>query len=197
MSKFTFKEEIQTAINSLISFDAADRSHKGSQTEYAKTNIREWRKACQAVIKLIGKLSNKQRDALLIASNLATLAGRKNKDTRIAWLYLGGKNGLKVVKLIEADKLGEATTIRGIVAKAKKEIEPPQSRPNATKAGQGKKQVSFTAGKDAKAAKATTTQAQLEVLEAAAKAHGFDLYTFFEAWSVESKEPAQKLVANG
>lgn len=197
MSNFTFKTEIQTAINSLISFDAKDKSFKGSQTEYAKINIRAWRLACQAIVKKTGKLAAKQRDAVLIASNLATLAGRANKDTRLAWDYLGGKNGLQVVKLIEADKLGEATTIRGIVAKAKKEIEPKQSRPNATKAGQGttKKQVSFKAG--AKPAKATTHEQKLALLEEVAQAHGFNLIDFFNEWSEEAAEPAQKIAANG
>ena len=195
MTKAIFKDNIQAAINSLVAFDAKAKSFEGTQSEYAMAHIREWRTACQTIVKKTAHLPAKQRDAALIKMKLNILAGRANRDTRLAWYYLGGKNGLQVVKLVEAGRVGGATKIRGIVAKAKKEIEPKQTR--AAKSGQGKckKQVSFNAS--VKPAKAKTIQAQLEVLEAAAKEYGFDLYAFFETWSAESNEPAQKLVANG
>ena len=197
MTKVIFKENIQTAINSLVAFDAKDRSFQGTQAEYAKAHIREWRTACQAIVKKTAHLPAKQRDAALVKMGLNILAGRSNKDVRIAWYYLGGKNGLQVVKLIEADKLGASTTIRGIISKARKEIEPKQTR--AAKSGQGKtkKQVSFTAGKNAKITKVTTKEQKLALLEEVAQAHGFNLIDFFNEWSEEAAEPAQKLVANG
>ena len=197
MTKVIFNENIQAAINSLVAFDAKANSFEGTQSEYAIAHIREWRTACQAIVKKTAKLQSKQRDAALIKMKLNVLAGRANRDTRLAWEYLGGKNGLQVVKLVEAGRVGGATKIRGIVAKAKKEIEPKQTR--AAKSGQGKtkKQVSFTAGKNAKPTKVTTREQKLALLEEVAQAHGFNLIDFFNEWSEEAAEPAQKLVANG
>ena len=195
-----FSQDVQAAINSLISFDAKAGSFEGSQSDYAKANIHSWHLAAKAVLKKIGKLQGKKRDTALVKMNLATLAGRANKDTRLAWQELGGKNGLPIVKLVEAGKVGGAIKVRGIVSKAKALIDAkakgkstlctPNSR--KPKSGQGGKTVSFKTGK-----KATTHDQKLAVLEAAAQAHGFNLIDFFNEWSEEAAEPAQKLAANG
>lgn len=192
-----FSQDVQEAINSLISFDAKAGSFEGSQSDYAKANIHSWHLAAKAVLKKIGKLQGKKRDAALIKMNLATLAGRANKDTRLAWQELGGKNGLPIVKLVEAGKVGGAIKVRGIVSKAKALIDAKAKGkstpiPRKPKSGQGGKTVSFKTGK-----KATTHDQKLAVLEAAAQAHGFNLIDFFNEWSEEAAEPAQKIAANG
>jgi len=187
----------QENINSLVAFDTIEKNvladlHTTQSARFA-TDCEKIQKGAVVVIAEIKDLTGKARDAKLIEIGCGHAAG--NRDVIAGYTKFADPIiGKRICSKAKAGKLGKCASIRGAVASDNKDENPKASR--KPKSGQGKpKQVSFKAG--AKPAKATTTQAQLEVLEAAAKEHGFDLYTFFEVWSTESNEPAQKIAANG
>lgn len=186
----------QENINTLVAFDTLEKNViadlNATQSERFSKGCEKMQKGAAVITAQIAGLTGKARDAKLIKIGAGHIAG--NRDEIAAYAkFADPVIGKRICQKAKAGKLGKCASIRGAVASDNKDETPKASR--KPKSGQGKKQVSFKAG--AKPAKATTTQAQLEVLEAAAKEHGFDLYTFFEAWSAESNEPAQKIAANG
>tara|TARA_R100001510_G_C7601234_1_gene167738 strand:+ start:304 stop:891 length:588 start_codon:yes stop_codon:yes gene_type:complete len=186
----------QENINTLVAFDTIEKNVMAdlyaTQSERFAADCEKIQKGAAVITARVAGLTGKVRDAELRKIGAGHIAGNRDAITAYA-KFADPVIGKRICQKAKAGKLGKCASIRGAVASDHKDETPKASR--KPKAGQGKKQVSFKAG--AKPAKATTTQAQLEVLEAAAKEHGFDLYTFFEAWSAESNEPAQKLVANG
>jgi len=186
----------QENINTLVAFDTIQKNVMddlyATQSARFAADCEKIQKGAAVITAQIAGLTGKARDAKLIKIGAGHIAG--NRDEIAAYAkFADPVIGKRICTKAKAGKLGKCASIRGAVASDNKDETPKASR--KPKSGQGKKQVSFKAG--AKPAKATTTQAQLEVLEAAAKEHGFDLYTFFEAWSAESNEPAQKIAANG
>ena len=186
----------QENINTLVAFDTIQKNVMddlyATQSARFAADCEKIQKGAAVITAQIAGLTGKARDAKLIKIGAGHIAG--NRDEIAAYAkFADPVIGKRICAKAKAGKLGKCASIRGAVASDNKDETPKASR--KPKSGQGKKQVSFKAG--AKPAKATTTQAQLEVLEAAAKEHGFDLYTFFEAWSAESNEPAQKIAANG
>ena len=187
--------DIKTALNFLIVFDNAESNFAQSQADTFAERFPEIRKACQHIVKHVGKAVKKERDAKLRELGLAYVVNDAAKrDIIAAYVTIAGKQGTAIGKAAKAGKLGKCSTIRGAVASFTRanKTTPPQQR--APKSGQGKtKQVSFVAKK-----KPTTVAAKLELLEAVATANGFSFTDFVAEWSAEAAEPATiKKAANG
>jgi len=186
----------QENINTLVAFDTIEKNVMAdlyaTQSERFANGCEKMQKGAAVITAQIAGLTGKARDAKLIKIGSGHIAG--NRDAIAAYAkFADPVIGKRICTKAKAGKLGKCASIRGAVASDNKDETPKASR--KPKAGQGKKQVSFKAG--AKPAKATTHDQKLAVLEAAAQAHGFNLIDFFNEWSEEAAEPAQKLAANG
>ena len=194
-----FTKEIRAAINSLVYFDAANVAHGDTQAEYLAKNIRNMRKGSQAVVASYEGMKGPKRDQHLRDNELPQIAGRANTNTRLAWEYLAGPAGARMVQRAEKRQLGRVATILGAkkadekIVKAKSGDDTKKQR--APKSGQGKtKQVSFVAnGK-----KPVTLADKLAALEAFAESQGFSFTDFVAEWTdeVEAGDTGKK-AANG
>jgi len=188
--------DIKTAMNFLIVFDNAESNFEQSQAETFAERFPEIRKACQHIVKHVGKSVKKERDAKLRELGLAYVVNDAAKrDIIAAYVTIAGKQGTAIGKAAKAGKLGKCSTIRGAVASFNRanKTTPPKQR--APKSGQGKtKQVSFVAnGK-----KPVTLADKLAALEAFAESQGFSFTDFVAEWTdeVEAGDTGKK-AANG
>ena len=147
-----FTKEIRAAINSLVYFDAANVAHGETQAEYLAKNIRDMRKGAQAVVGSYKGMKGPKRDQHLRDNEVPQIAGRANTNVRLAWEYLAGAAGARMVQRAEKGQLGKVTTILG-AKKADEKIVRDKKGGDTTKqsrkprqAGTGDaKQVSFVA----------------------------------------------------
>lgn len=194
-----FTKEIRAAINSLVYFDAANVAHGETQAEYLAKNIRDMRKGAQAVVGSYKGMKGPKRDQHLRDNEVPQIAGRANTNTRLAWEYLAGAAGARMVQRAEKGQLGRVTTILGAkkadekIVKAKSGDTTTQSRKPRQPNAADKKQVSFTAtGK-----KPVTIADKLAALEAFAEAQGFSFVEFVAEWTAEADADTTKKAANG
>lgn len=194
-----FTKEIRAAINSLVFFDAANVAHGETQAEYLAANIRDMRKGAQAVVGSYKGMKGPKRDQHLRDNEVPQIAGRANTNVRLAWEYLAGPAGARMVQRAEKGQLGKVTTILGAkkadekIVKAKSGDTTTQTRKPRQAGTTEKKEVSFVAKK-----KPTTVAAKLELLEAVAQANGFSFTDFVAEWTAEVEaDDAGKKVANG
>lgn len=194
-----FTKEIRAAINSLVFFDAANVAHGETQAEYLAKNIRDMRKGAQAVVGSYKGMKGPKRDQHLRDNEVPQIAGRANTNTRLAWEYLAGSAGARMVQRAEKGQLGKVTTILGAkkadekIVRDKKGADTKQSRKPRQAGTTEKKEVSFVAKK-----KPQTVAAKLELLEAVALANGFSFTDFVAEWTAEVEaDDAGKKVANG
>ena len=194
-----FTKEIRAAINSLVYFDAANVAHGETQAEYLAKNIRDMRKGAQAVVGSYKGMKGPKRDQHLRDNEVPQIAGRANTNVRLAWEYLAGPAGARMVQRAEKGQLGKVTTILGAkkadekIVRDKKGGDTKQSRKPRQAGTTEKKEVSFVAKK-----KPQTVAAKLELLEAVALANGFSFTDFVAEWTAEVEaDDAGKKVANG
>lgn len=194
-----FTKEIRAAINSLVFFDAANVAHGETQAEYLAANIRDMRKGAQAVVGSYKGMKGPKRDQHLRDNEVPQVAGRANTNTRLAWEYLAGPAGARMVQRAEKGQLGKVTTILGAkkadekIVRDKKGADTKKTRAPRQPNAADKKQVSFTAtGK-----KPVTIADKLAALEAFAEAQGFSFVEFVAEWTAEADADTTKKVANG
>ena len=141
-----------------------------------------------------------KRDQWLRDNEVPQIAGRPNTNTRLAWEYLAGAAGARMVQRAEKGQLGKVATILG-AKKADEKIVRDKKGGDATKQSRKPRQagttektpVSFVAKK-----KPQTVAAKLELLEAVAQANGFSFTDFVAEWTAEVEaDDAGKKVANG
>lgn len=194
-----FTKEIRAAINSLVYFDATNAAHGASQAEYLAENIRDMRKGAQAVVAGYKGMKGPKRDQWLRDNEVPQIAGRPNTNTRLAWEYLAGAAGARMVQRAEKGQLGKVATILGAkkadekIVRDKKGADTKKTRAPRQPNAADKKQVSFTAtGK-----KPVTIADKLAALEAFAEAQGFSFVEFVAEWTAEADADNTKKAANG
>lgn len=194
----TQKIDIKTAMNFLIVFDNAESNFAQSQAETFAKRFPEIRKACQHIVKTIGKATGKERDKIALSLGLGYIVNNKAKrDMYAAIATIAGEHGVAIGRAAKAGKLGKCSTLRGAVTSYKRHCvattqEPAKRKPRQPNAAD-KKQVSFVAKK-----KPQTVAAKLELLEAVALANGFSFTDFVAEWTAEVEaDDAGKKVANG
>ena len=194
----TKKIDIKAAMNFLIVFDNAEDNFAQSQAEVFAKRFPELRKACQHIVKTIGKATGKERDKIALSLGLGYIVNSKAKrDMYSAIATIAGEHGVAIGRAAKAGKLGKCSTLRGAVTSYKRHCvattqEPAKRKPRQAGTGDAK-QVSFTAtGK-----KPVTIADKLAALEAFAEAQGFSFVEFVAEWTAEADADTTKKAANG